>query len=232
MSADIHSRSWDPYLTEQDRELLRARPPADRRLGRRPGVVVVDLYRWVFGDAPEPVVVATSRWPGSCGLAAWGALPAISEVLAAARASEVPVIHVLDRDDLAGWGVRGNRQLDAEGLDADVVERRYDIVDAAMPLDGEIVLRKAGPSAFFGTPLEAHLRAIGVDTVVVIGESTSGCVRATVVDARSSRFAVAVPEEAVFDRYEASHAIGLFDMHLKYALVTSASDVSVYLRAS
>lgn len=232
MSTSQPARPWDSYLTDQDRELLLARPPASRTLGSRPALVVVDLYRWVFGDAPEPVVVAARRWPGSCGLAAWESLPAITEILDAARASDVPVIHVLDRDDLAGWGIKGTRQLETAGLDPDVIERRYEIVEAARPVDGEVVLRKAGPSAFFATPLDAHLRAMNVDTVVVIGESTSGCVRATVVDARSARFLVSVPEEAVFDRYQSSHAVSLFDIHLKYALVAPTTQVCDYLRRS
>jgi maleamate amidohydrolase len=90
---------------------------------------------------------------------------------------------------------------------------------------GEAVLRKTAPSAFFGTPLMAHLNALGADTLIVCGESTSGCVRASVVEARSYRFRVVVVEECVYDRHEATHAINLFDMHQKYADVLPLAEV-------
>jgi nicotinamidase-related amidase len=76
------------------------------------------------------------------------------------------------------------------------------------------------------------LTGMRVDTVVVAGESTSGCVRATVVDAKSNRLRVLVPEECVFDRDEACHAVNLFDMNEKYADVIPLSEVLEYLTAT
>lgn len=108
--------------------------------------------------------------------------------------------------------------------------RRYDILDEVAPIAGEVVLRKTAPSAFWGTPLIGQLVHLGVDTLIVAGESTSGCVRATVVDAASHRLRVIVVEEAVFDRHEAAHAINLFDMHQKYADVLPLADVLAHLR--
>ncbi|MPZ87289.1 MAG: isochorismatase family protein, partial [Nitriliruptorales bacterium] len=109
--------------------------------------------------------------------------------------------------------------------------RRYEIVEQAAPWPGEAVLHKTAPSAFFGTPLMAHLHSLGVDTLMVCGESTSGCVRASVIDARSYRFKVIVVEDAVYDRHESAHAINLFDMNQKYADVMALDDVLVHLRA-
>ena len=78
-------------------------------------------------------------------------------------------------------------------------------------------MKKTSPSAFWGTPVAGHLTALGIDTVIVAGESTSGCVRASVVDGCTNRYRMVVAEECVFDRHEAPHAINLFDMHSKYA---------------
>jgi nicotinamidase-related amidase len=106
---------------------------------------------------------------------------------------------------------------------------KWDIIDEAAPLPGEAVLYKAAPSAFFGTLLMAQLNALDVDSLIICGESTSGCVRATVVDGRSYRFKVTVVEEAVFDRHQATHAINLFDMHEKYADVLGIDEVVAHL---
>jgi nicotinamidase-related amidase len=105
----------------------------------------------------------------------------------------------------------------------------WEIVDEVAPLPGEAVLRKAAPSAFFGTLLTAHLHALGADAIILAGEATSGCVRATCVDARSYRYNVTVVEECVFDRHEAVHAINLFDMHQKYADVLGIDEVVAHL---
>ena len=106
-----------------------------------------------------------------------------------------------------------------------------DIVDQVAPLPGEPVIAKSAPSAFGGTPLAGLLSYLGVDTVLVVGEATSGCVRATVVDAASHRLRVVVVEECVYDRFEASHAINLFDMHQKYADVLPLAEVLGWLES-
>jgi maleamate amidohydrolase len=103
-------------------------------------------------------------------------------------------------------------------------------VDEVRPLPGEVVLKKTAPSAFWGTPLAGHLTLHGIDTLIVCGEATSGCVRASVVDAASHRYRVQVVEECVFDRHEATHALNLFDIHQKYADVISLAEASKYLK--
>jgi nicotinamidase-related amidase len=97
---------------------------------------------------------------------------------------------------------------------------------------GEVVLRKTTPSAFNGTPLVHHLVSLHIDTLIVAGESTSGCVRASVVDGCSYRFRMIVAEDCVFDRHQATHAINLFDMHTKYADVLSLAEIQGHLRSA
>jgi nicotinamidase-related amidase len=173
-------------------------------------------------------------WPGSCGLAGWNALPHIQKLLGTAREVGCPVVHItmLDTDGLLGWYEAAHRDSHRQPTDPAMLERlsrKTDIVDEVAPIAGELVLRKTAPSAFCGTPLLGHLQYLDVDTLIVAGESTSGCVRATVVDGTSSRYRVIVAEECVFDRHEAPHAINLFDMHQKYADVVPVAEAIDYL---
>jgi nicotinamidase-related amidase len=94
------------------------------------------------------------------------------------------------------------------------------------------VLVKKGASAFFGTDLAQRLRALAVDTVVICGATTSGCVRASVVDAVQHGFPTLVVREAVGDRARAPHDANLFDIEQKYGDVISVDDAVAYLAAS
>jgi maleamate amidohydrolase len=223
-------RVWDPFLTPQDRAHLAA--STDRRVGfgRAPALLFIDLYRSVFGDRPQPLLEAIKDWPGSCGLAAWQALPHLQRLLGLAREVGLPVVHIKGLEDsgMLGWGEAAHGGVGRGGRPRP--RGRYDIVPEVAPVEGEVVLRKTAPSAFNGTPLLAHLNYLGIDTLIVGGESTSGCVRASVVDACSYRFKVIVVEECVFDRHQAAHAVNLFDMHQKYADVLSLADVEAHLR--
>lgn len=226
-------RVWDRFLTEQDRAHVAMKPPKPIGFGKNPAVLLIDLYRWVFGDKPESILEAIKNWPGSCGLAGWNAIPHIQTLLRTARELRIPIIHISGLPD-AGvdeWSFR--RDGDPSQLSPEAQERRrrkFDIIDEVGPLPGEAVLRKLSPSAFWGTPLVAHLNQLGIDTVITCGESTSGCVRASVVDGTTYRFRMIVAEECVFDRHEACHAINLFDMNQKYADVLPLGEVLKYLR--
>jgi nicotinamidase-related amidase len=131
------------------------------------------------------------------------------------------------------WSFRRDRKkratMSAEDLDR--FRRRFQIVNEVKPIPGETVLKKTSPSAFWGTPLIGHLNFLGVDTIITCGESTSGCVRASVVDGTTNRLRMIVAEECVFDRHEACHAINLFDMNQKYADVLPLDDILKYLDA-
>jgi nicotinamidase-related amidase len=226
-------RVWDQYLTERDRAHLAMRPPRRRGFGEKPALLLIDLYRWVFGDEPKPILEAMKKWPSSCGLEGWSAIPPIQKLLAKAREVGIPVVHTTGLD---GTGVvpRSHRreaelQADKDPEAQQRLRRRYDIIDEVEPLPGEAVIRKASPSAFWGTPLIGHLNALHIDTIITCGESTSGCVRASVVDGCTYRFRMVVAEECVFDRHQATHAMNLFDMNQKYADVLALQEVLDYL---
>ena len=105
----------------------------------------------------------------------------------------------------------------------------YTIRSDFKPQAGDVVITKQRASVFFGTPLTAHLTQLGVHTVIVCGESTSGCVRASAVDAYSHGFHVVLVEECCFDRSMLSHKVNLFDLHHKYADVMKVDEVVAHL---
>jgi maleamate amidohydrolase len=230
-------RVWDQFLAAEDAATLKERPHQVWGFGQRPALVLIDLYRWVFGDSrPASVLDAMADWPGTCGPQAWDAIPHVQRVLAAAREADLPIVHVTGLDPsysgVPGWSTRGKKETSNAAVDpvvADRLRRRFDIIDEVKPLPGEAVLRKAAPSGFFGTLLMSHLHANDVDGIILVGESTSGCVRATCVEGRSYRFKMTVAEECVFDRHKTAHAMNLFDMHQKYADVLSVDDVVAHL---
>ena len=230
-------RVWERFLTEQDRAHVEASGHTLKGFGQRPALLMIDLYRWVFGDRPQPLLEAVKEWPGSCGLAAWESLPHIQSLLATAREVGMPVVHVTGLPEgesgVHGWASAHKRRGRAAYMgDSDRrTDDRYDIVDEVAPIAGEAFLKKSSPSAFYGTPVAAHLTELGVDTLIVAGESTSGCVRASVVDGCTHRYRVVVAEECVFDRHEATHAINLFDMHQKYADVLPLAEVQEWMHA-
>jgi nicotinamidase-related amidase len=105
------------------------------------------------------------------------------------------------------------------------------IVDDLTPREGELVIDKGGkPSAFFGTVLESYLTYYRIDTTIITGMVTSGCVRATVLDAFQNNYFVVVPQECVADRSQISHKVTLFDLHSKYADVASLEETLRYLK--
>jgi len=227
-------RIWEGFLTEHDKFHAAHWNKRPTGFGASPALLLIDLYRWAFGDKPEPLSRAIARWPASCGIAAWSALPTIQYLLATARDARIPIIHVTrddTQDGIEPWDVHSRPQeIPVDPQEMAREGQRWEIVPEVAPRTGETVLRKSAPSAFWGTPLAGHLNYCGVDTIIVAGETTSGCVRATVVEAAAYRYRVIVPEECVFDRCEASHAMSLFDMNQKYADVVSLEDVVRRLR--
>jgi maleamate amidohydrolase len=215
---------WDDVIGEDER-LVASRYDRQVSLGRRPALLMIDCYRKVFGDRPRPLAESIERFPSTCGTAGWAALPHLEVLLAAGRQAGVPVVHTTG--DPTGVGTVTRRRSTAGAQEA----ASLDFVEPLAPRSGEIVLRKSRASAFFGTPLSTWLRQLDVDTVVLAGETTSGCVRATAVDSYSHGLAVAVVEEATFDRSPLSHKVSLFDLSMKYASVIHVDEAVQYLSA-
>jgi len=92
------------------------------------------------------------------------------------------------------------------------------------------VIEKIGASVFLGTPLVSQLIDLGIDTVILCGTTTSGCVRATAVEASNYNFHTAIVEEGTFDRFEISHKVSMMDIHAKYGRVLSLGETLEYLK--
>jgi nicotinamidase-related amidase len=187
------------------------------RPGRRPAVLAVDLMRAYFE-------------PGSplC-LPAPDCLASAARVLRAARAAGVPVIHT--RVEFAKDGSDGGVFVRKVGALRNLFGGGplSELMPEVAPTEGELVLTKQYASAFFGTSLASTLVAQGVDTVVIVGVSTSGCVRATGVDAVQHGFIPLVVKDAVGDRTPQTHEANLFDLQAKYAEVVDERTAVAYL---
>jgi len=224
---------WNKFLTERDKAVFAAGGFGARAgFGKRPALLVIDV-NWAFcGERPEPILESIKRWRTSCGEEAWVALPYIERLIDAARAKGLPVIYTTgegrpDKWDRGSWGWKSTRGGEAGGGPGSNLDGN-DIVAMIAPGPRDIVIRKQKPSGFFGSNLASYLTLLGADSVIVVGTTTSGCVRATAVDAFSLNYRVILAEEGCFDRSEASHAISLCDMHAKYADVVSTAEVLTY----
>jgi nicotinamidase-related amidase len=187
-------------------------------------LLVIDVTVAFCGEYPEPITESIKKWRNSCGEEAWRAVDVIAGLTSTARDSGVPVIYSAGTPapPLALYSGRWAQKNLRRSEDSDEKKRKgYEVVEPIAPTADDILIRKTKPSAFFGTPLLSYLIELGIDTLVCCGTSTSGCVRATVVDAFSHNYRVAVVEEATFDRTQSSHAINLYDMAQKYADVVT-----------
>lgn len=187
-------------------------------VGRNPAILAIDLYRKSYLGGNRPVVEVNKQFDGSCGENAWKAVEPTQKLFAAARAAGVPIIYTTRHADTGGVTSTNRKKLE-EGEDL------YEIQPELAPEPGELIIYKERASAFFGTPLITHLRKLGAESLIVCGESTSGCVRASTVDAYSYGFHCTVVEECTYDRSMLSHKVSLFDLHHKYADVMHVDDV-------
>jgi maleamate amidohydrolase len=229
------ARIWDSYLTDNDKAVLSASGFGQQiGYGGRPALLIVDVSYGFCGDRSEPIIESIKRWSNSCGPRAWQAIPVIRELIDACHVKNLPVVYTTNTFRKDGWDLGSWRwKLDRiQEMTNQVIVSTHDpndIIDEIAPSPQDLVILKQKPSAFFGTPLLSWLQLLGVDSLIVTGTTTSGCVRASVLDAFSLNLRCAVVEDACFDRTEASHAVNLFDMHAKYADVCSKLEVLAHL---
>jgi len=215
-------RPWDSIISEEEQRRYRAagfgRPSGT---GKHPALLIIDVQYRTVGTKPMPFWDAVEEFATSCGETAWRAVRNIETVLATFRKNGWPVLYPY---------VAPKEKFDVGRLAAKnpalmkVAQKGYEFVAEIAPREGDVLLPKKHPSAFYGTPLASYLIDLGADTLVVTGCTTSGCVRGSVVDAFSYNFRVVVPYDCVYDRSEVSHAVNLFDMSEKYADVMTAAE--------
>ncbi len=210
---------WNDLLTEQDRAVIVQAGYAaqgaslwdSRRLGRYPALLIVDMQEMLIGQ-DLPILQAIADYRTAMGSIAWRAMQYIVPFVETIRRATIPIFYtrVIPQDRV-------------------VDDPAVQIVAQLKPHPEDTVIDKPYTSAFFNTDLMAHLSRRRIDTLIVVGNSTSGCVRAAVVDARQLGLHPLVPAECVFDRIEASHKIGLLDMWMKYAAVMPVAETLEYV---
>lgn len=208
---------WADYLPPEELETYRKAAFGNPiGFGVRPALLNVDTT-FMFVDPSYPL----------CGAEDPALLDALTRLTNAFRRLSLPVYYSR-RDDRAHPTRRGvwNYKLGTSGAFQYTNDTRADEwPESYGPRERDIVIEKNKPSPFFETPLESFLRYDGVDTVVVCGVSTSGCVRAAVNDAFAHNFRVIVAEDACGDRSPMAHKANLFDMDMKYADVESLETI-------
>jgi len=227
--------TWDDTLTARDKDVFALSGYGKcAGFGQRPAILVIDVNYNFVGDKPEPILESVKRFRNSCGAEGWEGVSHIRELLAQARKKHLPTFYTTGHDERTNAVAFGRWQAKNSRSAEDMSERwdkGNDIVAEIAPQPGDIVVRKQKPSAFFGTPLISMLNEVHADSVLVAGTTTSGCVRASVIDAFSYNLKVSVVEECVFDRGQASHKINLFDMAMKYADVIPLKEALDYIRS-
>lgn len=227
--SSARKRPWDGIIPVQEQDAYRqAGWGAPSGIGTRPALLVIDVQYRTMGDRPLPIQEAVKQLPTSCGEYGWRAVPYIAQLLKVFREIGAPVLY----PHVAVKNIQDRGQFESKVPTVmDVPLHGYDIVSEVAPESEDILIPKSHASAFYGTALTSYLVGLGVDTVVLAGCTTSGCVRATAVDACQRNYKVVVLEDGVYDRSQISHAVNLFDMASKYADVLTTEEVTVLLRS-
>lgn len=225
-------QAWDDILTDDDREVLeRGKWARSAGVGERPALILVDCQNYMSGIRGRDD--NAGDYPLACTETAFPAIDQMKLLLSSARKNGIFVIFTRfvmnpNVDDMGmfhrkvGAGLGKGENLYFDGTHG------AEITDELKPLKTELVLDKKKKSAFFGTPLASLLIDRRIDTCVIVGGSTSNCIRATVVDSEQHNFYTVIPQEAVFDRLPIAHAVNLFDMNRSYGDVMPVNDVLAY----
>jgi maleamate amidohydrolase len=227
MNSDMSS-DWREAIPDDELELYElAGFGKITGLGKRPALLIIDVQYRTVGHEPLPIRESIKQYyRTSCGEYGWNSITHIKRVLKAARRRDVPVIYPY---------VAPKAEIDAGRTGAkvpslmEVGEEGYRFVKEIAPGPDDLLIPKRHPSAFFGTPLVSYLIDLGVDSLLITGCTTSGCVRATAMDGFAYNFASAVIEDCVYDRSPTSHRVNLFDIQAKYADVIPVEDALTYL---
>ncbi len=193
--------------------------------GERPALIAIDLYDLVYRGGPHSPHELNERHPNTCGIFAHRAIAPTRQLFAAARRAGIPIFFCTQdtRANNRPPGATSTRRQRRVAPDGYAIYHEFTVEPS------DVVIWKQRASIFQGTPLVSHLSLLGVHSLIVCGESTSGCVRASVVDGYSNGFHVALVEECTFDRAELTHKVNLFDLHHKYADVMHVDEVIAHL---
>lgn len=220
---------WKDLLLGTDQDVItKGGFGKPRGLGSRPALLVIDPQPNYMGDRNKTIVDQLDEFPTGVGEKAWTALENSQPILQLFRELNLPVIfskqvaNYMKFDSFAGKSTRDRSNYVAGHPYTELVAE----VDV-QPTD--IVIEKAYASVFQGTPIVNYLTRLQVDTLLVCGGVTSGCVRGAVVDAASLGYKIGLLYECVFDRMELSHRVSIMDMWMKYADMLSVDQALDYI---
>jgi len=214
---------WDGIIPDADQQIYqRAGFGRPSPWGTRAALIVIDVQYRSVGTQRLPIAQSMDEFATSCGDAGWRAIDALVPLIARFRSAGLPILYPFVAPKEAFDGGRLAEKVPALMT---IPRHGYDIVKEVAPEPQDVRIPKRHSSAFFGTPLLSYLLDRRVDTVVLAGTTTSGCIRCAAVDAFSYNFSVFVPHDCVFDRSPFSHAVSLYEMAQKYANVVTAADV-------
>ena len=226
-------RIWDQYLTERDRKVFEKGGYGKRQgFGQRPALLVIDITYNFTGDKPEPILNSIENFSKhSCGEEAWVVVKRLIPFIQKFREKKIPIFYSygLRRHDFIDSGLRDGKSFKGHLDNWNSNHMGSKIVDEIAPHPEDILIEKKKPSVFFCTPLITYLIDLKVDTFILVGCTTSGCVRSTAIDSQNYNLRTVVVEDGVFDRGQVSHAISLFDLNAKYADVVNIKEIEEYL---
>lgn len=225
LAADLQT-----WLTPDEREIAHCAGYGRRSgWGQRPALLVVDATYGFCGRTPKPILESIAEQRRSCGESAWSSVGKTAALLKQARLSNVPVIFSAMEDPSSPeyepglWRTKNRRGTEDVGVNTSSEKGENQIVEEIAPLPGELVFSKNKPSLFFGTGLMPYLISKRIDSLIICGGTTSGCVYATAVDGFSNNFGITVVADASFDRIQTAHWVFLLDIDLKYGDVVPTS---------
>jgi maleamate amidohydrolase len=223
MTRDFEDHCWRGFVDEETEEIY-SHYKRDVFVGENPAVLMVDVYKASYEGGQQRVIDVIKEHPSSCGERAWAMVEPAKQLLEASRAAGIPITYCTgDTRSSSNKGRATNRQVLNEHNES------YDILEELAPENGELVVYKQRASAFYGTPLMSHLTQMGIQSLIMGGGTTSGCLRAAVQDAKANGFHVTLVEECCYDRTEMNHMVNLFDMHHKYADVMHLDEVLTHI---
>ena len=214
-------------MIDEDTMAIYAAYARETYVGANPALIAIDLYNAVYRGGPKPPVELEAEFPGSCGVNAWSALEPTKRLLAAARSANVPIFYCTTEtrpQSRPSARITGTLRQRTTSFADDFI-----IHPELSPEPQDVIITKQRASIFAGTPLISHLSYLGIRSLIVCGESTSGCVRASCVDGYSNGYHVTLVEECTFDRSDLIHKINMFDLHHKYADVMKIDEVLEHL---
>jgi len=221
----FNDHCWKDVIPEADLRLY-AGWRRETFVGARPALLAIDLYDLAYRGGPRPPIEINDQYPNTCGIFAYRAIEPTKRLIAAARRAGIPIFFCTQEtraNNRPRGAVSTKNQRARPEPDAYAIFHEFQIEPA------DILITKQRASIFQGTPLSSHLTLLDVSSVIVCGESTSGCVRASAVDAHSAGFHVTIAEECTYDRAELTHKVNLFDLHHKYADVMHTEEVIAHL---